>query len=196
MNMTETTETTAPAAPEAAAPRPTEITRIRFTSELGSYGDIQHLDLPKLQGTFRDSLMAYFKGRVPVGTKMPFIGIQVQSSRDKVVGTCIAGSVLVYLGVNGEDAERACNGYMEQDSRKKDHPYTWWEIITEETEKKHAEEKAERRAYSQALSDGVSSAKAKFRESKKSSFSTGSFTSVGGGSSFESDDDEDPNDLF
>lgn len=188
--MTETQDNPTPAATEAAGPRPNVITPIRFTTELAGYGDIAHVDLPKLQGDFATSLMDYFKGRVPVGKKMPFIGLQVQDSQDKVVGTAIAGSIRVWLGVDGEDAQRACNAYLEQDSTKKKYPFTTWEIINEESEKRHAEEKAARKAYSEGMVERYA------KETSERPRTSSTFTGTSPTAGFEVAEGEDPNDFL
>lgn len=187
--MTETQDVTAQVETGAAVSRPSVVTPIRFTTELAGYGDIATADLPRLQGDFAESLMEYFKGRVPVGKKMAFIGLQIQDSEDKVVGTAIAGSIRVLLGVDGEDAQRACDGYLTLESTKKKYPFTSWEVINDESEKKHAEERQRRKEYSNGLLDRVAS-EASSRPRPSSTVASSSTAA------FETDESEDPNDLF
>lgn len=127
------------------------ITRVRFSAELCGYHELKNGNLPELQKAFGDSLLNFFKGRVPVGNKTPFIGINARNSRDKELGTAVVGDILVFLGVEGEDVERACNAYLADEQTKKKYPQVWWEVITEETERRRAEEKQRRKEYSAKL---------------------------------------------
>lgn len=184
--MSENTETAAPA-PAPSGPRPEVVTPVRFTTELDGYGNIAHADSPQLQAAFARSLMTYFKGRVPVGKQMPHIGLRIQDSLDKTVGTAIAGSVCVYLGASGDEVTRLCDGYLAEESTKAKYPYTSWEIINEESEKRHAAEKAERKAYSAEMLERVAEEKDK---RPPPSLTTGI---AAGPSKFEPESGSDPN---
>lgn len=138
------------------------ITKVRFTTELCGYFDLGHIDVKALQEEFADRLKNFFVGRVRVGDKFPKIGVNVQDSRDEVLGTAIVGDILVYLGIEpGEDLERVCDQFVTHEkelfkTQGKNPPITWWEVITEDTEKARAEEKAARKEYSKGLLAGSS----------------------------------------
>lgn len=127
------------------------ITRIRFSAELCGYHELKDIDFAARQKAFGDALLGFFKGRVPVGTTAPHIGVNARNSRDEKVGTAVVGDVLIFLGVEGEDAERACNAAVNDPALRKDFPIFWWEIITEESEKARQAEKARRKEYSAQL---------------------------------------------
>lgn len=127
------------------------ITRVRFRSELCGYHELKDIDFAARQKEFGDSLLSFFKGRVPVGTVAPHIGVDVFNSRDPKLGTAVVGDVLIFLGVDGEDAERACNSALNDQDLRKKFPIFWWEVITEDTEKARRDERARRKEYSAKL---------------------------------------------
>lgn len=171
------------------------INRVRFTTELCGYGDIGHVDIKQLQSDLADSLEKFFKGRVPVGNKFPRVGVLIRDSRDPKVGTACTGDILVYLGVEGEDLERVCNECIEDPEFKKRHPITWWELVTDDTEKARAEEKARRKEYSKGLVASVSDKIAANKAASKSRFP--GIAPASTPENFQPDDDGvDPDDLF
>ena len=170
------------------------ISRVRFTSELCGYGEIGDHDVKQLQSDLANSLEKFFRGRVLLGNKFPRVGVQVQDSKDPVVGTACVGSIMVYLGVEGEDMERVCNECLVDPTFKKNHPITWWELVTEESEKRRAEEKARRKEYSKKLMAEASEKIAKGRADARSrAASSGTQTPE---NYVPEDDGTDPDDLF
>lgn len=171
------------------------ISRVRFTSELCGYGEIGDYNIKDLQDELARDLEKFFKGKVPVGNKFPRIGLLIRDSRDPKVGTACTGDILVYLGVEGEDLERICNQALEDPEFKKKHPITWWEQITEESERRRQEELAARKEYSKKLRNRldteVSAAKA---DARKRASSLGTATSSP--ETYVPPSDVDPDDLF
>lgn len=171
------------------------ISRVRFTSELCGYGDIGHVDIKQLQGDLASDLEKFFKGRVPVGNKFPRVGVLVRDSRDPQVGTACTGDIMVYLGVEGEDLERACNQCLEDPEFKKRHPITWWEMVTDETQKARDDEKARRKEYSKGLMSTVTEKISANKAAAKERFPGMAAPSTP--ATFQPDDDGvDPDDLF
>ena len=170
----------------------TEISMVRYTTELCGYHEVADVDVKELQKEFADTLVPHFKGRVPFGNKTPFVGVNVQDSADPERGTAIVASVLTYFGVHGEDLERVAATYA-----NKKFPLTTWEIVNEESEKRRAIEKAERKEYSKKLMGSVSERVEKARDTAKSNVAAtsraGTPASV---DSYLPAEGEDANDLF
>jgi len=120
------------------------LTNIRFSAELCGLHEMTEIDVKSQQQKFADSLRAYFSGRVPVGSNMPFIGLDCVNSRTPDVGTVVVGDVLVFLAAEDEVIDQACNAYHDPKF-----PVVFWDRMTEENEKARAEKKAERDARAQ-----------------------------------------------
>lgn len=170
------------------------ISRVRFSTELFGYGDIAQYDIKHEHEQFGKDLQEFFKGKVPVGKTAPRIGLIIRDSKDPVTGTAVVGDTLVYLGIEGEDLERLCNQCVEDPAFKAKHPITWWELITEETEKRRAEEKARRKEYSKGLLDSTETKRAEIKKTNAAKAPT--LAAAPSGPSFDVDETEDANDLF
>lgn len=120
------------------------LTNIRFSAELCGLHKMDEVDVKERQQKFADSLRTYFVGRVPVGSNMPFIGLDYAESRTPEVGTVVVGDVLVFLAAEDAVIDQACTAYHDPKF-----PVVFWERMTEESEKARAEKKAERDARAQ-----------------------------------------------
>lgn len=117
------------------------LTNIRFSAELCGLHEMTEIDVKERQQKFADSLRAYFSGRVPVGSNMPFIGLDCTNSRTPDVGTVVVGDILVFLAADDDVITQACTAYHDPKF-----PVVFWERMTEESEKARAEKKADRNA--------------------------------------------------
>ncbi|TXH10133.1 MAG: hypothetical protein E6R04_06215 [Spirochaetes bacterium] len=129
----------------------TVISAVRFTTELCGYHQLKDVNVKELQEAFATSIEKFYLGRVPFGDKKFMVGVQVNDSKDPVLGTAVCGSVQVYLGVEGEDLDRACRGFITDPETVKRYPHTTWEPVNDETLTKRAEEKKRRQEYSRTL---------------------------------------------
>jgi hypothetical protein len=129
----------------------TVISAVRFTTELCGYHQLKDVNVKELQEAFAQAIENFYRGRVPFGDKKFMVGVQVRDSKDPVIGTAVNGSVQVYLGVEGEDLDRACRGFITDPETVKRYPYTTWEPVNDETLSKRAEEKKRRQEYSRTL---------------------------------------------
>jgi len=138
------------------------LTNIRFSAELCGLHEMTEIDVKERQQKFADSLRAYFSGRVPVGSNMPFIGLDCTNSRTPEVGTVVVGDVLVFLAAEDEVITQACNAYHDPKF-----PVVFWERMTEENEKARAEKKAERNASAEEYVSAAMKRLEKNRGAKK-----------------------------
>lgn len=115
------------------------LTQIRFTTELCEFHQVHGTDLKKKQKEFAESLRNHFLGKVPVGSNMPPIGVGATDSVVPDVGTVVTGDILVFLGAEGDIIDQVCNAYHDPKF-----PNSYWERMTEESERKRREERAAR----------------------------------------------------
>lgn len=130
----------------------TVISPIRFTTEICGEHELRDVDTRELQREFADFIEAYYRARkVPFGDKKLAVGADIQDSRDPAVGTAVASTIQVYFGLEGEDLDRACNAFINDEGTKRKYPHTWWEPVNESTLRAREERKQARKAYSRGL---------------------------------------------